>query len=333
MEAKEWALKVRSGDRKAASKLISAIENKEKTARNVLKLLFHGTGKAVSLGITGPAGVGKSCLVSCLITAFRKKGKTIGVIAVDPSSPFTGGAFLGDRVRMMSHTRDEGVYIRSMATRGYLGGVARSTLDTMRVLEAMGKEVVMVETVGTGQDEIEVAQIVQTCLLVLTPDMGDDIQAMKSGIMEIGNIIVLNKTDLPGKEKALLDLETALRLRSSSEEGWSAPIVCASASKGEGIEELMKEIEKHQAHLRTGEGLYEFSFKRAEKEGSVLLKDEIERAIFRGLKGTGLRRKYLEKIAGGEMDPYSAVEDVMNRFIKDPPRDSIRFLNQKKEKG
>jgi len=333
MEAKEWALKVRRGDRKAASKLISAIENKEKIARNVLKLLFYGTGKAVSLGITGPAGVGKSCLVSCLITAFRKKGKTVGVIAVDPSSPFTGGAFLGDRVRMMSHTRDDGVYMRSMATRGYLGGLARSTLDTMRVLEAMGKQVVMVETVGTGQDEIEIAQIVQTCLLVLTPDMGDDIQAMKSGIMEIGNIIVLNKTDLPGKEKALLDLETALRFRSPAEEGWSTPIVSTSASKGEGIEELMNEIEKHQAYLRTGEGLSKFAFKRAEKEGAVLLKDEIERAIFHGLKGTGLRRRYLEKIAGGEIDPYSAVEEVLSRFIKDSPQESIRPLNQKKAGG
>lgn len=333
MEAKEWAVRIRSGDRKAASKLISAIENREKTARDVLKLLFHGTGKAVSLGITGPAGVGKSCLVSCLITAFRKKGKTVGVIAVDPSSPFTGGAFLGDRVRMTSHIRDEGVYIRSMATRGYLGGLARSTLDTIRVLEAMGKQVIMVETVGTGQDEIEVAQIVQTCLLVLTPNMGDDIQAMKSGIMEIGNIIVLNKTDTPGKEKALLDLETALRFRSSAEDGWSIPIVCTAALKDQGIEELVNAIEKHQSHLRTGEGLSKFVFKRAEKEGSVLLKDEIERAIFDGLKGTGLRRKYLEKIAGGEIDPYSAVEDVMGRFIKDCPRDATRPLNQKEEDG
>jgi LAO/AO transport system kinase len=330
MEAKEWALKIREGDRKAASKLITMIENKEKTARDVLKLLFHGTGTAVSLGITGPAGVGKSCLVSCLIAAFRKKGKTIGVIAVDPSSPFTGGAFLGDRVRMMSHIRDEGVYIRSMATRGYLGGLARSTLDTMRVLEAMGKQVVMVETVGTGQDEIEVAQIVQTCLLVLTPNMGDDIQAMKSGIMEVGNIIVLNKTDMPGKEKALLDLETALRFRLSGKEEWTIPIVCTAASTGEGIEELVNEIEKHQVYLRTGEGLSKFVFKRAEKEGAVLLKDEIERVIFHGLKGTGLRRKYLEKIASGEIDPYSAVEDVLRRFIKEEP---IRPLNKRKASG
>jgi LAO/AO transport system kinase len=203
----------------------------------------------------------------------------------------------------------------------------------MRVLEAMGKQVIMVETVGTGQDEIEVAQIVQTCLLVLTPNMGDDIQAMKSGIMEIGNIIVLNKTDTPGKEKALLDLETALRFRSSVEDGWPVPIVCTSASKVEGIEELVNAIEKHQSHLRTGEGLSKFVFKRAEKEGSVLLKDEIERAIFDSLKGTGLRRKYLEKIAAGEIDPYTAVEDVLGRFIKDYPRDTTRPLNRSEEDG
>jgi LAO/AO transport system kinase len=317
MEAREWAIKIRGKDRKAVSKLITAIEEKEKIARDVLKLIFRETGKAISLGITGPAGVGKSCLVSCLITAFRKQGKTVGVIAVDPSSPFTGGAFLGDRVRMMNHIRDEEVYIRSIATRGYTGGLARSTLDTIRVLEAMGKDVVIVETVGTGQDEIEVSQIVQTCLLVLAPNMGDDIQAMKSGIMEIGHVIVLNKADLTGKEKALLDLETALRFRSSSGDGWSAPIVCTSASNDEGIEDLVREIERHQTHLRRGDGLSKFALKKAEKEGSVLLKDEIERVIFHGLKGTGLRRKYLEKIMNGEIDPYTAVEEVMGRFIKD----------------
>jgi len=321
MQAKEWAQRIKNRDRKAASKLISAIENKEKIARDVLKLLFIAPGKAISLGITGPAGVGKSCLVSCLISAFRKKGQTVGVIAVDPSSPFTGGAFLGDRVRMISHTRDEEVFIRSMATRGYLGGLARSTLDALRVMEAMGKEVIIVETVGTGQDEVEISQIVQTCLLVLTPNMGDDIQAMKSGIMEIGHILVLNKTDLPGKERALLDLETALRFRSSKEEGWSVPIVCTSASHEEGIDQLMKEVEKHQTHMRKGEGLSKFLFRRAEKEGSVLLKDEIERAIFHGLKGTGLKRNYLEKITRGEIDPYTAVEEVMNRFIKNYPGD------------
>jgi LAO/AO transport system kinase len=321
MKAREWAQRVKGGDRKAASKLITAIENKEKIARDVLKLIFSAKGSAISLGITGPAGVGKSCLVSCLIATFRKKGKTVGVIAVDPSSPFTGGAFLGDRVRMMSHIRDPEVFIRSMATRGYLGGLARSTLDTMRVMEAMGKDVIMVETVGTGQDEIEIAHIVQTCLLVLTPNMGDDIQAMKSGIMEIGDIIVLNKTDLPGKEKALLDLETALRFRSSVEDGWSVPIVCTSAAKEEGIEVLLEEIRRHQTHMRAGEGLSKFAFQRAEKEGAVLLKDEIEQVIFHRLKGTGLRRKYLEKITSGEIDPYTAVEEVMNLFIKNYSRD------------
>jgi len=316
IQSKEWAQRIRNRDRKAASKLISAVENKEKIARDVLKSLSITPGKAISLGITGPAGVGKSCLVSCLIGAFRKRSRTVGVIAVDPSSPFTGGAFLGDRVRMISHTRDEGVFIRSMATRGYLGGVARGTLDTIRVMEAMGNDVIMVETVGTGQDEIEISQIVQTCLLVLTPNLGDDIQAMKSGVMEIGHIIVLNKTDLPGKEKALLDLETSLRFRSSKEDGWSVPIVCTSASNEEGVDDLMEEVEKHQTYLRKGEGLSKFLFQRAEKEGSVLLKDEIERAIFHGLKGTGLRRNYLEKITRGEIDPYTAVEEVMDRFIK-----------------
>jgi len=318
MDAEEWGQKIREGDRRSAARLISAIERKEEIARDVLKRLFVPAGKTISVGVTGPVGSGKSCLVSALISAFRKKGQTVGVIAVDPSSPFTGGAFLGDRVRMQAHTRDEGVFIRSMATRGYLGGLARYTLDAMRIMEGMGKDVILLETVGTGQDEVEISCIVQTCLLVLTPSMGDDIQAMKAGIMEVAQIIALNKADLPGVEKALLDLEVALRLRPSPQGEWKVPIVSTVATREEGIKNLVGEIEKHQAHLRTGDRLNKFCFQRAEKEGAILLKDEIERVIFQGLKGTGLRRKYLEKIASGEIDPYTAVEEVMGLFIKDP---------------
>jgi LAO/AO transport system kinase len=254
--------------------------------------------------------------VSCLIGAFRKKGKTVGVIAVDPSSPFTGGAFLGDRLRMQVHGRDKGVYIRSMASRGYLGGIARGTVDAMQVMEAMGRDVVIVETVGTGQDEVDIARLVQTCILVLTPTMGDDIQAMKAGIMEVAQIVVLNKADMPGKEKAILDLEVALRMRPVTEGGWVIPVVPTIATTEEGIGEVVDRIEEHQAHLRKGDGIMKFAFQKAEKESSVIIKDEIERVIFDHIRGTGLRRKYLDMIVAGKIDPYTAVEEVMNLFIK-----------------
>jgi LAO/AO transport system kinase len=222
---------------------------------------------------------------------------------------------------MQVHGRDRGVYIRSMASRGYLGGLARGAVDAMRVMEAMGHDVVIVETVGTGQDEIDVAHLVQTCILVLTPTMGDDIQAMKAGIMEIAQIAVLNKADMPGKEKALLDLEVALRMRHVEEHGWPVPVVPTVASTGDGIEDLMKQIEKHQDYIRKGDGLTKFAFQKAEKEGRVLIKDEIERVIFNHLRGTGLRRKYIEKIVTGETDPYTAVEEVMSLFIKKTTKD------------
>jgi len=312
----EWAKKVRENDRMAAAKLISAIERKEQVARDVLKHLFIPVGKTTILGVTGSAGAGKSCLVSCLIGAYRKRGKTVGVIAVDPSSPFTGGAFLGDRLRMQVHGRDRGVYIRSMASRGYLGGLARAAVDAMRVMEAMGHDIVIVETVGTGQDEVDVARLVQTCLLVLTPTMGDDIQALKAGIMEIAQVVVLNKADMPGKQKALLELEVALKMRRVEEEGWPVPVVPAVATAGEGIDEVMDQIEKHQVHMRKGDGLKQYAFQKAEKEGSVIIKDEIERVIFDHIRGTGLRRKYLDKIVAGQIDPYTAVEEVMALFIK-----------------
>lgn len=320
LSAGQWAQRVKENDRKAAAKLITAIERKEKIARDVLKYLFIPAGKAVFIGVTGSAGAGKSCIVSCLINAFRKRAKTVGVIAVDPSSPFTGGAFLGDRLRMQVHGRDRGVYIRSMASRGYLGGLARGTVDAMRVMEAMGHDVVIVETVGTGQDEIDVARLVQTCVLVLTPTMGDDIQAMKAGIMEVAQIIVLNKADMPGKEKAILDLEVALRMRPASEDGWNVPVLPTVATTEQGIDDVLDHIEKHQANLRQGDGLQKFAFNKAEKEGSVLIKDEIERVIFDHIRGTGLRKKYLNKIVAGEIDPYTAVEEVMKRFIRDPER-------------
>jgi len=322
INVEEWAQKVRENDRRAAAKLISAIERKEKIARAVLKHIYVPVGKVVVLGVTGSAGAGKSCLVSCLISALRKKGKTVGVIAVDPSSPFTGGAFLGDRLRMQVHGRDKGVYIRSMASRGYLGGLARSTVDAMHVMEAMGHDVVIVETVGTGQDEIDVARLVQTCILILTPTMGDDIQAMKAGIMEVAQIAVLNKADMPGKEKAILDLEVALRMRPVTEDGWAVPVVPTIATTGKGISEVVDRIEEHQAHIRKDDGLKKFAFQKAEKEGSVLIKDEIERVIFDHIRGTGLRRRYLDMIVAGKIDPYTAAEEVMSLFIKKSKNDA-----------
>jgi LAO/AO transport system kinase len=183
-------------------------------------------------------------------------------------------------------------------------------------MEAMGHDIVIVETVGTGQDEVDVARLVQTCLLVLTPTMGDDIQALKAGIMEIAQVVVLNKADMPGKQKALLDLEVALKMRRVEEEGWPVPVVPAVATTGVGIDEVMDQIERHQVHMRKGDGLEQYAFRKAEKEGSVIIKDEIERVIFDHIRGTGLRRNYLDRIVAGRIDPYTAVEEVMALFIK-----------------
>jgi LAO/AO transport system kinase len=273
------------------------------------------------IGITGSGGSGKSSLIDHLIGAFRHRGKKVGVLAVDPSSPFSGGALLGDRIRFQRHAMDEGVFMRSMGSRGYLGGLARATTDAVRIMEAMGSDVVIVETLGAGQDEIDIIHLAQTCLLVLTPGMGDDIQAMKAGIMEIADILVLNKADLDGAMSCVRSLEATVAMAAGGgDAAWVPRVVptVAFASRPEdiqGISSLVEAILDHQIHLKTSDSIKEIQAKRVEHELGLIFKDELEKAIFAGLKGTGKKRHYIQTILDGRNDPYSVVEEVLGTFL------------------
>ena len=308
--------KIFAGDRRTASRLITRLEDGDEWGKEVMKRLFPRTGRSMTLGLTGAGGSGKSSLLDHLIQRFRQMGKSVGVIAVDPSSPFSGGAFLGDRIRIQHHTKDDGVYIRSMASRGYLGGLARATTEVLRVMEAIGFDVVMVETLGAGQDEIDVIRLVQTCLLVTTPSMGDEIQALKAGIMEIGDIFVLNKSDLDGATQALRSIEVILSLKPFQEGEWRPRVISTVATSGEGVDDLVEGILAHQDYLHNSDAMDRAAFQRVEQELGLIFRDELERVIFKGLKGTGKKRRYIRNIIDGKSDPYTVIEEILGTFLQ-----------------
>lgn len=316
----EMVQKVLGGDRRATAQLITLVENETKESHEAMKQIYPYTGKAMILGVTGSAGSGKSSLINHLIRKFRQQGKTLGIVVVDPSSPFSGGAFLGDRIRLQSHSSDEGVYIRSMASRGYLGGLAKDTHDVIRIMEAMGRDIVIVETLGAGQDEIDIIHIAQTCLLVTTPGMGDDIQAMKAGLMEIADIIVLNKADLDGANACIKNLQASLSVAPFNEGEWIPRVIptISVASKPEdiqGIDELTEGILAHQEYLHTSSAIERVKSERIEQELGLIFKDELQKIIFKGLKGTGKKKKYIKSILEGKDDPYSIVEDILDSYL------------------
>jgi LAO/AO transport system kinase len=317
----EMVQKVLTGDRRTAARLISLVENQSDKAGDIMKFVYPHTGKAMIIGVTGAGGSGKSSMINHLISRFRHKGKTVGVLAVDPSSPFSGGALLGDRIRFQKHSADNGVYIRSMGSRGYLGGLARATTDVVRIMEAMGNEVIIIETLGVGQDEIDIIHIAQTCLLILTPGMGDDIQAMKAGIMEISDLIVLNKADLDGADIALRTLEATLHYSSPKEENaWSPRViptvaVATRSDEIQGIDELVEAILEHQTYIHDSQMIAEIYAKRIEQELSLIFKDEVQKVVFAGLRGTGKKRQYIDEIINGRNDPYSVVQEVLKSFF------------------
>jgi len=319
---REMVQRLLAGDRRIAARMITLVEDGAEGCNDLMKLVYPHTGKAVVVGVTGSGGSGKSSLINHLIGKFRNQGKRVGVVAVDPSSPFSGGALLGDRIRFQAHSLDEGVYIRSMGSRGYLGGLARATSDVVRIMEAMGNDVIIVETLGAGQDEIDIIHVAQTCALVLTPGMGDDIQAMKAGIMEIADLIVLNKADLEGANLCLRNLEAIVHYSlDKGESRWVLRVVptVASASKNEniqGIDDLVEAIEAHQAYLHDSRAIDEVQAKRVEQELGLVFKDELQKVIFKGLKGTGKKRQYIKAILEGRTDPYSVVEQVLGAFLK-----------------
>lgn len=322
MHAKEMVDRILNADRRAAARLMTMVEDQSEQASEIIKEIFPHTGRSMLIGVTGAGGSGKSTLIEHLIGRFRQDDKRVGVVAVDPSSPFSGGALLGDRIRFQKYSLDDGVFIRSMGSRGYMGGLARASSDVVRIMEAMGNDVVIVETLGAGQDEVDIIHIAQTCLLVLTPGMGDDIQAIKAGIMEIADLIVLNKADLDGANACIQSLESAIHYNlKKDEEAWIPRVVptvaCSSqTSECEGIENLYQNIMEHQTYLHKTREIDTVHAKRIEQELGLIFKDEVEKTVFAGLKGTGKKRDYIESIMNGSNNPYSVVDEVLATFLR-----------------
>jgi GTPase len=307
--ADELAERLLTGDRLALSRLISAVEAGRDDARQAMMCLYPRTGRAHIVGVTGPPGSGKSTLTTRLALEYRAREKTVGIVAVDPTSPFTGGAILGDRIRMMELHSDPAVFMRSMATRGVMGGMARSTLDVILLLDAFGKDVVLVETVGVGQDEVEIARAADTTLVVGVPGLGDDIQAIKAGILEIADILVVNKADLAGADRLVADLRTMLQLANQRGE-WRTPILQTVALQGTGVSELVERIMDHRAFLEWGGGWRQRRADSARRQVRAIVEDRILQRLQGITSGTGWEARFAA-IAAREQDPYSVAEEVL----------------------
>ncbi|MCQ4045019.1 methylmalonyl Co-A mutase-associated GTPase MeaB [Streptantibioticus rubrisoli] len=301
----------RAGRPRAVARLISLVEGASPQLREVMAVLAPLTGNAYVVGLTGSPGVGKSTSTSALVTAYRRRGKRVGVLAVDPSSPFSGGALLGDRVRMSEHASDPGVYIRSMATRGHLGGLAWAAPQAIRVLDAAGCEVILVETVGVGQSEVEIAAQADTSVVLLAPGMGDGIQAAKAGILEIGDVYVVNKADRDGADATARELNHMLGLGEARGPGdWRPPIVKTVAARGEGIDEVVEALEKHRAWMEERGVLAERRLRRAALEVEHIAVTALRRRIG-DLHGDRRLDVLAERIVSGETDPYTAADELV----------------------
>jgi GTPase len=313
---------VRSGDRRALARAITLVENSEPLAYDLVRDLYPETGRAYAVGITGPPGVGKSSLISALVRHVREQGRSVGVISVDPSSPFSHGALLGDRIRLADHFLDPEVFIRSMGSRGHQGGLAEATLQALLLLDAAGKELVFLETVGTGQGEVEVIGIADTVVLVLMPGSGDSIQALKAGIMEIPDVIAINKMDHPAAKTMLNEVRSVLSL--DKERAWKPPIVLTEAMRGENVDTLWEKVEAHRAFLES-EGLLE-QRRRENLAGEVFAvasaraKAHLERAV---ADDEALRR-LLDEVQSRKLDPLTAVREIMREVFKLEDEDGTR---------
>ena len=305
---------VLQGNRRSIAKTITLIENNPTEAQKAVAKLYPHTGKAHIIGITGPTGSGKSTLIKRLVEELRKKQKRVGIIAVDPSSPFTGGAFLGDRIRMQKLSTDEEVFIRSMATRNSPGGIARATKDAVKVLDASGKDIVIVETVGAGQSEVDIIKIAHTIVVVLAPGLGDDIQAIKAGMMEIGDIFVVNKADRENAEEAVIDIETMLNMN-PEKQTWKPPVIKTTATTDEGTTELLNQINQHMNYLR--KDAFDTQLRqKAETELVEAIKQKTTDSIISELKHKGELDKFIQKILTKETDPYSAADTLLKERLK-----------------
>ncbi len=302
--------RARDGDPRAVARLISLVEDESPLLREVTAALAPHTGRAKVVGITGAPGVGKSTSTSALVGELRKAGQRVGVLAVDPSSPFSGGALLGDRVRMQDHALDREVYIRSMASRGHLGGLAWSTPQAIRVLDAAGCDIVLIETVGVGQSEVEIAGLADTTLVLLAPGMGDGIQAAKAGILEIGDVYVINKADRDGADTLRRDLRSMLALAERDEGAWRPPIIKTIASKNDGLDEVVAEIDRHHDWLESSGELAVRRTTRARDEIEAIALTAL-RARWGDVHGRSELDDLAQQVAAGESDPYAAAETLL----------------------
>lgn len=313
--------KICAGDVRSASRLIRDIEDKIPEAKAKIKKLYAHTGKSFIIGITGAPGAGKSTLTDALINELRKQNKTVGVLAVDPTSPFTGGAILGDRIRMQRHAEDPGVFVRSLATRGALGGLSHAAGNAIHVMEAMGKDIIIVETVGIGQQEIDIINHAHSVAVVLVPGMGDEIQTMKAGLMEIADIFVINKANRAGARQLQTELTSMLNLSPKTADGWKPPIVMISdafkpVTFAEDTAKLAKKIEEHHIYLQQSGKLTERMHRKAMSEIKEVLGACLLEPILESLTASGELERFAEKIKNRKADPYSVAEEITQRFFK-----------------
>jgi LAO/AO transport system kinase len=300
-----------AGDPRALARIISQIEDRSAGVEQVLARMHRSGRRAHIVGVTGPAGTGKSTLVAQLIREFRRRGRTLGVIAVDPTSPFTGGAVLGDRVRMQEFASDPGVFIRSMATRGHLGGLARATAEVVRVLESTGRQMVLVETVGAGQSEVEIARTADTTVVVEVPGLGDDVQAIKAGLMEIADIFAVNKADIDNADRVVLALKLALHLGPASP--WEVPILKTVATTNVGIEALADAVDRHFTYLADSQQLAGRERERVRVQILDLFGERVQDRLLQALGETGLQ-ELVARVASRETDPYAAADELLGHL-------------------